>query len=614
MLFVNIDRCINNFNEILSLMNERKNQYGLSIMVYRFLILLATVATALIASNCGNPKTQEIEQDQMVSTDSTDELWYKHAIIYTLDVEVFKDSDGDGTGDFNGLISRLGYIDSLGVDAIWLAPFQPTPNRDDGYDVSDYFTVDRKLGSLEQFDSFVKKAGEADLKVIMDLVVNHTSDEHPWFVEARQNENSKYHNWYVWSDDRPKNYDKGMVFPGVQEAIWSRDSVSGKYYYHRFYKFQPDLNAQNEEVQAEIKKIILFWMERGVKGFRLDGVPFFIEVPQKTGEKFDHQYEMLEDMRTYVKGIDKDAVILGEANVLPDENKNFFGENGEGMNMMFNFFANQHLFYALATGEVKPLINALNETKEIPKDAEWGQFLRNHDEVDLGRLTKKERERVYEKFGPEKHMQLYDRGIRRRLAPMMNNNRKQLELAYSVLFALPSTPVLRYGDEIGMGDDLKLKERLSVRTPMQWTDDPNAGFTSGKKPVRPVIQSPPFDYKSVNVKNQLSEKNSLLEWTKQMVRLRKSCPEISYGDWEIVDVASDNVLAIKYQWNGKHLIVIHNFSHEKERIKVDDILKTQEVKNLLKAEAGFERLPNELQLAGYDYRWYQVNVSTQAKK
>ena len=377
-------------------------------LVPRLTMLLAIILPALVFTNCNNTKTQEIDQEQMISTDSTDDLWYKHAIIYTLDVEVFKDSDGDGIGDFNGLISRLGYIDSLGVDAIWLAPFQPTPNRDDGYDVSDYYFVDRRLGGMDQFNAFVKKAGEADLKVMMDLVVNHTSDEHPWFAQARQDENSKYHNWYVWSDDRPKNYDKGMVFPGVQDAIWTRDSVSGKYYYHRFYEFQPDLNVQNSEVQAEIKKIIKFWMDKGIKGFRVDAVPFFIEIPQKTGEKFEHQYELLSDMRTYVESLDKEAVILGEANVLPDENKNFFGENGEGMPMMFNFFANQHLFYALATGEVKPLTDALIKTKEIPKDAEWGQFLRNHDEVDLGRLTKKEREQVYEVFGPEKHMQLYD--------------------------------------------------------------------------------------------------------------------------------------------------------------------------------------------------------------
>ena len=582
-------------------------------LVPRLTMLLAIILPALVFTNCNNTKTQEIDQEQMISTDSTDDLWYKHAIIYTLDVEVFKDSDGDGIGDFNGLISRLGYIDSLGVDAIWLAPFQPTPNRDDGYDVSDYYFVDRRLGGMDQFNAFVKKAGEADLKVMMDLVVNHTSDEHPWFAQARQDENSKYHNWYVWSDDRPKNYDKGMVFPGVQDAIWTRDSVSGKYYYHRFYEFQPDLNVQNSEVQAEIKKIIKFWMDKGIKGFRVDAVPFFIEIPQKTGEKFEHQYELLSDMRTYVESLDKEAVILGEANVLPDENKNFFGENGEGMPMMFNFFANQHLFYALATGEVKPLTDALIKTKEIPKDAEWGQFLRNHDEVDLGRLTKKEREQVYEVFGPEKHMQLYDRGIRRRLAPMLNNNRKHLELAYSILLALPSTPVLRYGDEIGMGDDLKLKERLSVRTPMQWSDDQNAGFTAGKSTVRPVIQDPPFDYKAVNVEKQMSQKNSLLEWTMRMVRLRKSCPEISYGDWEIVDVASDNVLAMRYRWNGKNLIVIHNFSPEEARINVGDVLKQQEVKNLLLDEAEFETLPDDLQLTGYDYRWYQLNALSDAQ-
>lgn len=577
--------------------------------VQRFILVVLMLTSVILIISCGDGTKEEISQQEMVSTDSTDELWYKHAIIYTLDVEVFKDSDGDGTGDFKGLISRLGYIDSLGVDAIWLSPFQPTPNRDDGYDVSDYYAVDPSIGSMEDFNLFVREAEERDLKVIMDLVVNHTSDQHPWFSEARKNVNSNFHNWYVWSDDQPKNYDKGMVFPGVQKEIWTKDSISGKYYYHRFYKFQPDLNAQNSEVQTEIKKIIKFWMDKGVKGFRLDGVPFFIEIPQKTGEEFELQYDLLADMRSYVESIDKHAIILGEANVLPDENKNFFGENGEGMHMMFNFFANQHLFYALATGEAKPLINALNRTKEIPKEAEWGQFLRNHDEVDLGRLTNKEREQVYKAFGPEKDMQLYDRGIRRRLAPMMNNNRKQLELAYSVLFALPSTPVLRYGDELGMGDDLTLKERLSVRTPMQWSDDPQGGFTTNRKPVRPVIDKSPYGYTTLNVEKQRKDENSFLQWTERMVRLRKSCPEISFGDWEIVDTGTNNVLTIKYQWNGKYLLVIHNFSDKESTVKLPADLKDQKFKPLLDGpNAQFNTIQNELRLAGYDYRWYQMSV------
>lgn len=587
--------------------NSIRAMHRTSVSQFIWIALIMTFATVILG--CGGGTKDEISQEEMVSTDSTDELWYKHAVIYTLDVEVFKDSDGDGTGDFKGLISRLGYIDSLGVDAIWLSPFQPTPNLDDGYDVSDYYAVDPSIGSMEDFNLFVKEAYERDIKVIMDLVVNHTSDQHPWFSEARKDVNSKYHNWYVWSDDQPKNYNKGMVFPGVQKEIWTKDSISGKYYYHRFYRFQPDLNIQNNEVQAEIKKIVKFWMDTGVKGFRVDAVPFFIEVPQEKGEEFELQYELLADMRSYVDSIDKEAIILGEANVLPDENKNFFGENGEGMHMMFNFFANQHLFYALATGEVKPLIKALNSTREMPKDAEWGQFLRNHDEVDLGRLTNKEREQVYKAFGPQKDMQLYDRGIRRRLAPMMNNNRKQLELAYSVLFALPSTPVLRYGDEIGMGDDLKLKERLSVRTPMQWSDDPQGGFTTNNKAVRPVIDKSPYDYTTINVEKQREDENSLLQWTERMVRLRKSCPEISFGDWEIVDTGSNNVLTIKYQWNGKYLLVIHNFSDKESTVKLPAELKDQKIKNLLDApDAQFNTISSELKLAGYDYRWYQMSV------
>jgi maltose alpha-D-glucosyltransferase / alpha-amylase len=551
---------------------------------------------------------EKINKEQVVSPDSTDELWYKKSIIYTLDVEVFKDSDHDGIGDFKGLISRLGYIDSLGADAIWLSPFQPTPNKDDGYDVSDYYQVDKRLGTLEDFAAFMQRAKALKLKVIMDLVINHTSDQHPWFKEARSNKNSPYRPWYVWSKELPENYNVGMVFPGVQKTIWSYDSVANEFYYHRFYSFQPDLNAQYEPVQKEIKKIIKFWMDRGINGFRLDGVPFFIEIPQKTGEKFEHQYEMLTDMRHYVNSLDKDAIILGEANVLPDENKDFFGEHGDGMHMMFNFFVNQHLFYALATGKTDPLINALERTKEIPKNAEWGQFLRNHDEVDLGRLSEKEREEVYKKFGPEKNMQLYERGIRRRLAPMMNNNKKQLQLAYSALFSLPSTPVMRYGDEIGMGDDLRLQERLSVRTPMQWNNTKNAGFTNNDKPVQPVINTGVFKYADINVSDEQADSSSLLNWTVKMVKLRKKCPEISFGQWDILDTGSEGILAIHYQWNDQHVITLHNFTEQKQEVTIrDKSLDNKTLHDMITAE-DIQRSDDHqtISLERYGYKWFRV--------
>jgi maltose alpha-D-glucosyltransferase/alpha-amylase len=553
---------------------------------------------------------EKINHEQVVSADSAKQLWYKNSIIYTLDVEVFKDSDHDGCGDFNGLTSRLGYIDSLGADAIWLAPFQPTPNRDDGYDVSDYYTIDKRYGSWEDFDAFMKRAKTLNMRVIMDLVVNHTSNKHPWFQAARQDKDSPYYQWYIWSRELPENYNVGMVFPGVQKTIWSYDTAADEYYYHRFYAFQPDLNTQNPDVQREIKKVIKFWMDRGINGFRLDGVPFFIEVPEKKGEKFKHQYEMLKDMRHYINTIDKDAIVLGEANVLPDESKDFFGEKGDGMHMMFNFFVNQHLFYALASGDAGPLKNALVRTKTIPRDAEWGQFLRNHDEVDLGRLSNREREEVYARFGPEKNMQLYDRGIRRRLAPMMSNNRKHLELAYSILFALPSTPVLRYGDEIGMGDDLRLSERLSVRTPMQWNESKNAGFTNNDKAVRPVINSGPFGYKDVNVADELQNEQSLLHWTIRMVKLRKDCPEIAYGSWEMPDTGSDNVLAIHYTWHDRELLVVHNFSNEEREVKFKE--KESRYKNIRDIITGQSTQITDdgiytIKLSGYGYSWLRMD-------
>jgi maltose alpha-D-glucosyltransferase / alpha-amylase len=297
-----------------------------------------------------------------------------------------------------------------------------------------------------------------------------------------------------------------------------------------------------------------------------------------------------------------DAIILGEANVTPDENKNYFGEHGEGIQMMFNFFVNQHLFYALATGEVKPLEKALAETHDIPATAQWGQFLRNHDEVDLGRLSKRERQQVYDSFGPEKNMQLYDRGIRRRLAPMLHNDREFLELAYSILFALPSTPVIRYGDEIGMGDDLTLKERLSVRTPMQWSAAPNAGFSTARKTVLPVIAQGPFNYNTVNIQREKADSSSLLHWTKQMIALRKACPEIGYGTWS-VETPADNVLLLHYAWKGQHVVTVHNFSHEAREVNfsMDDIGAFRDLFSSESIVADNGRYT--LKLKGHGYTW-----------
>lgn len=537
-----------------------------------------------------------------------EDLWYKNTIIYSLDLKTFMDANGDGCGDFEGLVRRLDYLHSLGVETLWLAPFQPTPNRDNGYDVSDFYGVDKLHGSSGDFVEFMHQASRRGIKVILDLVVNHTSDRHLWFQEARKNKHSKYRDWYIWSKKRPPKWNEGMVFPGVQKAVWTYDKQAREYYYHRFYDFEPDLNTDNPDVRTEIRRIMGYWLELGVAGFRVDAVPFFIETPAQNGKAAELKFDYLAEMREFVQWRRGDAVLLGEANVLPHETLDYFGRKGDGIQMMFNFFVNQHLFYALATGEVKPLIGALRATRKRPRGAQWAHFLRNHDELDLGRLSEEQREKVFARFGPEKHMQLYHRGIRRRLAPMLGD-RRHLELAYSVLFSLPGTPVIRYGDEIGMGDDLSLKERDAVRTPMQWSDEAQAGFSSAKETVHPVIAQGIYDYRLVNVEAQRRDPNSLLNWTAQMIRLRKECPEIGWGDWQILATGAPGVLALRYDWRGNSLVVIHNFTEKPCEVRLkpncagDELLVNLLVEGESRAD---EQGRHRIALEAYDYRWYRV--------
>lgn len=431
-----------------------------------------------------------------------DELWYKNTVIYSLDLETFMDANGDGVGDFEGLCSRLDYLHALGVDTIWLAPFQPSPNRDNGYDICDFYGVDARHGSSGDFVSFMHRAKKLGIKVIIDLVVNHTSDEHPWFKDAAASKDSRYRNWYVWSDKRPSNWNEGMVFPGVQERTWTFEKKTGSYYFHRFFHFQPDLNIDNEKVRKEIQHIMGYWLQLGVSGFRVDAVPFILESPTTGGKKAKMHFEYLEEMRRFLQWRSGDAVLLGEANVLPREYPNYFGAKGEGIHLMFNFYVNQYAFYTLATAQVGPLIKALEQTKNLFFTSQWAHFLRNHDELDLSMLKKEERQKVFEKFGPEKQMQLYHRGLRRRLASMLGS-RKQIELAYSLMFSLPGTPVIRYGDEIGMGEDLQLKERSAVRTPMQWANQKSAGFSRADKLVHPVIDKGYYSYQHINPKSSI---------------------------------------------------------------------------------------------------------------
>lgn len=539
------------------------------------------------------------------------DLWYKNAVIYCLSVATYMDANGDGIGDFRGLMRRLDYLQGMGVTALWLMPFQPSPHRDDGYDVADYYGVDPRYGTLGDFVEFTHGCRQRGMRVLIDLVVNHTSNEHPWFEEACRDPKSKYRDWYVWSAKKPKNAASGIVFPGVQKSTWTRNKTAKAYYFHRFYDFQPDLNTSNPEVQAEILKIMGFWLQLGVSGFRMDAVPFVIS---KKGADVAHpreQYDMLRSFSEFLTWRKSEAIILGEANVLPDTDLMYFGEFGERLQMMFNFEVNQHLFFALASSDSRPLIKALQATKPRPATAQWGQFLRNHDELDLGRLSDRQREIVFAAFGPDKDMQLYNRGIRRRLAPMLQGDRRRLELAYSLMMTLPGTPVLRYGDEIGMGDDLKLPERNCARTPMQWSTESNAGFTECDKPVLPIISEGPYSYEHINVAAQRREPDSFLNWMERVIRMRKEVPEIGWGDFSFVPTKTEKVLAIRYLWRNNSVLFMHNLSADPREVRLSirgDGEDSCTLVNLLSEDHSYPDAhgTHRILCEPYGYRWFRV--------
>ncbi len=449
------------------------------------------------------------------------------------------------------------------------------------------------------------------MRVLIDLVVNHTSNEHPWFKEACANPQSKHREWYVWSKTKPKDAASGMVFPGVQKTTWTWEKNARAYYFHRFYDFQPDLNTSHPEVQAEILKIMGFWLQLGVDGFRMDAVPFVIARKGANLKRSVEQYDMLRSFSEFLCWRKEGAIILGEANVVPTTDLEYFGEYGERLQMIFNFDVNQHLFYALASGDCTSLIKAMQDTKPRPATAQWGLFLRNHDELDLGRLTVKQREAVFAAFGPDKNMQLYQRGIRRRLAPMLQGDRRRLELAYSLMLTLPGTPVVRYGDEIGMGDDLRLPERNCARTPMQWSTEPNGGFTKSDKPILPVISEGAYGFQHVNVAGQRRDPNSQLNWMERILRMRKEVPEIGWGDFSFVQSGNSQVLIMRYDWRNNSVLCVHNFSAEPQEVRFTVRVPDEESRTLINLLSEDHSQPEKngkhcIVLEPYGYRWFRV--------
>ena len=537
------------------------------------------------------------------------ERWYQQAVIYCLDVETFQDSNGDGVGDLQGLISRLDYLARLGVSTIWLNPLHPTPGRDDGYDLTDYYAVDPRLGSLGDFVELVHQCDNRGIRLMIDLVVNHTSDQHPWFQSARSDPDSPYRDWYVWSETEPPNAEEGVVFPGYQRGTWTRDEEAGLWYHHRFYEFQPDLNWNNPAVRDEIGRVVAFWLELGVSGFRMDGAPFVIEEVHPDSADRTMHYEWLNDLREHITWRRGDAVVLAEANVPREQILEFFGPRGDRLPMMFNFAENQQTFLALARGTAAPLVTAVQSSPTIPPSASWATFLRNHDEIDLSGLRESERADVFAKYGPDKDMQLYDRGIRRRLASMLGGDQDRIRLAYVLQFSLPGTPVIRYGEEIGMGEDLSLEQRDAIRTPMQWADAPQAGFSSAEETVRPVIAKGDFGYPAVNVRDQQADTGSLLSWFQRVLPVLRDSPEFGTGTCTVLDTRDERVLGLRYDCPTGSMLAVLNLGEEAVTV---DLAPQQGVADGFPADVLSDRryaAPGDLtavELAASGYRWIRL--------
>ena len=547
-----------------------------------------------------------------MTTGRTSDLWWKNAVIYCLDVETFLDWNGTGRGDLAGLTERVDYLAGIGVTCIWLMPFYPSPNRDDGYDITDYYAVDDRLGSLGDFTEFVRTAKDRGMRIIVDLVVNHTSDRHPWFRRALRSRNSPTRDWYVWVDE-PEEPNTGVVFPDAEDSIWAHDERSDQWYLHHFYSHQPDLNIGNPAVRDEIAKIAGFWLQLGVDGFRVDAVPFLIETGgiEIDGEIALDPHEVLRDLRRFLSRRQGDSVLLGEVNLPPDDLVEFFGDDDE-LELLFDFPLMQAMYLALARGDAGPLRGALEARPEIPEDAQWAVFVRNHDELTLDQLTEDERAEVFAAFGPDEEMQLFGRGLRRRLPPMLGGDPDHVRLVYSLLFSLPGTPVLFYGEEIGMGENLEVDGRQSVRTPMQWTDDRNAGFSTCRPSRLPrPLPDGQFGPLAVNVADQRRDSESLLSWMERVIRRRKETPELGWGTTTILDPGDDAVLAHRCDWEGAAVVAVHNLSATPRELRLDlgPVEDGMRVVDLLDGEQpvrGVDGSTLELKLAGFGYHWFRL--------
>ena len=523
-------------------------------------------------------------------------FWYKDAIFYQIYVRAFRDSNGDGHGDIKGVTQKLDYLQDLGVDCIWLMPIYPSPLRDDGYDIADYYNIAETFGTLEDFKTLIEEAHQRGIRIIMDLVLNHTSDEHPWFQAARTDRNSPYRDYYVWSDTNQKYKDARIIFLDTEAANWTWDEQAGQYFWHRFYSSQPDLNYDNPRVQAEMFNIARFWLDLGIDGFRADAVPYLFEREGTNCENLPETHIYLKKLRAFIDEQYPGRILLCEANQWPEDVRPYFGD-GDEFHMGFHFPIMPRIFMALKKGHADDMIEILNRTPAIPDNCQWCIFLRNHDELTLEMVTSEERQWMWEQYAPEARMKL-NLGIRRRLAPLLDNDRRKIELINSLLFTLPGSPIIYYGDEIGMGDNIDLPDRNGVRTPMQWDDSPNGGFTTGN-PFTDFVKGE-LDYHHLNVAKQLADQNSLFHAISKMIQVRKQHHAFGRGnmEWVLTDNPFLAIYTRKYQ--DETLLIINNLSDSAQAISLPKDVQSIYADLLSNAQ---EQIGSTLKLQPYTYRW-----------
>ncbi|WP_193596876.1 alpha-amylase family protein [Microbacterium sp. YJN-G] len=534
----------------------------------------------------------------------TSDLWWRTAVFYCLDVETFQDSDGDGNGDFAGLATRIDDLAALGVTCLWLMPFQPTPDRDDGYDISDFYGVDPRLGDLGRVAETIRIAHGRGIRVVMDLVVNHTSDRHPWFVSARRSRESKHREYYVWRDRPPRGQQK-VVFPGEEESIWELDERTGQYFLHSFYRHQPDLNLANPEVRAEIARVIGFWLKLGIDGFRVDAVPFLVTREGIADTQDPHSF--LRELHRFVGRRQGSALLLGEVGLPHEEQLAYFGDAATELDLQFDFLTAETTFLAFVRQEATPLARVLAARPKVDPRHGWAMFLRNHDELSLELLTEGEQAEVFDAFAPEEHQRVYGRGIVRRLAPMLEGDPRRLRMAYSLLFSLPGAPMLFYGEEIGMGELDGDLARGAVRGAMQWDGGPKGGFTTARR-RRLGMATGGYAPAHVNLHDQRRDPESLWSFIAMLASRYRSTPEIAWGEFEVHDAGDPRVLVHQTTAGDVGFIALHNFSPESVTVSLPALPEGRTATVLVEHPGSPPQQEHTTQqLDGYGYRWLRVS-------